>query len=264
MSPATPSRSPLSLSRTRAGGVTRPAGPIGRDGRLAPDRDGAPALARAPSRVPRALQRAKNGQRAPEARLGVAFDAPIENRAGAAFAHGDARAARHVRDDRRRRYVGVPVEPPARATRANPARTRRGPKGRAPRGSHKAIIALKPTQTGLRLPKRAVPLFPTFHVVSTSIPAFRDLRDCARAAETLDSRLGNRAERESFGFLAKGKIERRPNVAFPPGRASEKETSPTPERRFFFISSRGPIVFRPYLALETPAHSLKCTTWSQC
>ena len=249
MSPATPSRSPLSLSRTRAGGVTRPAGPIGRDGRLAPDRDGAPALARAPSRVPRALQRAKNGQRAPEARLGVAFDAPIENRAGAAFAHGDAGAARHVRDDRRRRYVGVPVEPPARATRANPARTRRGPKGRAPRGSHKAIIALKPTQTGLRLPKRAVPLFPTFHVVSTSIPAFRDLRDCARAAETLDSRLGKSRGKRIFWVFGKRENRTTPQRRFSARESFRKGNIPDPGTSLFFISSRGPIVFRPYLSL---------------
>ena len=235
MSPATPNRTPFSLSRTRAGGVIRPTGPIGRDGRLAPDRDGTPALARASSRVPRALQRAKNGQRAPEARLGVAFDAPIENRAGAAFAHGDARAARHVRDDRRRRYVGVPVEPPARATRANPARTRRGPKGRAPRGSHKAIIALKPTQTGLRLPKRAVPLFPTFHAFSTWIPAFRETRDCARAAETLQTGFEKSREKESSWFLglvlAKGKIERWLFFAF----FATRETPPRRARRRGFV-----------------------------
>ena len=132
--PATPSP-PHSRCRARAGGVTRPVGPVGRDGRLAPHRDGAPALARAPSRVPSALQRAKNGQRATEARLGVASDAPIENRAGAAFAHGDAGAARHVRDDRRRRYVGARAEPRARSNRANPPRTRRGPRGRAPHTS---------------------------------------------------------------------------------------------------------------------------------
>ena len=136
MGPARPLPSPLSLSRARAGGVSRPAGPVGRDGRLAPHRDGAPALARAPSRVHRALQRAKNGQRPSEGRLRVASDAPIENRAGAAFAHGDARAARHVRDDRLGRYAGNPFEPRARSNRANPPWTRHVRRSRAPHRTH--------------------------------------------------------------------------------------------------------------------------------
>jgi len=188
--PAPPSP-PHSRCRARAGGVTRPVGPVGRDGRLAPHRDGAPALARAPSRVPSALQRAKNGQRATEARLGVASDAPIENRAGAAFAHGDAGAARHVRDDRRRRYVGARAEPRARSNRANPPRTRRGPRGRAP--PQHPSSALK--RVSVR--KRAVPRFPTFARVSTSIPGFRETRDCACAAETLQTRLEKSREKES-------------------------------------------------------------------
>ena len=159
--PATPSP-PHSRCRARAGGVTRPVGPVGRDGRLAPHRYGAPALARAPSRVPRALQRAKNGQRATEARE-VASDAPIENRAGAAFAHGDAGAARHVRDDRRRRYVGARAEPCARSNRANPPRTRRGPRGRAP---HTSIIRSKTSAAAREEPFRGFRHCTRFHVDS--------------------------------------------------------------------------------------------------
>ena len=207
MSPATPNRTPFSLSRTRAGGVIRPTGPIGRDGRLAPDRDGTPALARASSRVPRALQRAKIGQRAPEAPLGVASDSPIENRAGAAFAHGDAGAARHVRDDRHRRYVGVPKKPCARATRANPRRTRRGPKGRAPRGSHEA-----PHRACAEKSRSALSDIPrVFHVDSG---VSRNARLCARGGNSPDGIWKIARERifvvSRFGF---GKRENR-TVAF--------------------------------------------------
>ena len=195
MGPARPLPSPLSLSRARAGGVSRPAGPVGRDGRLAPHRDGAPALARAPSRVHRALQRAKNGQRPTERRLRVASDAPIENRAGAAFAHGDAGAARHVRDDRRGRYAGNPFEPRARSNRANPPWTRHGRKRRAPHRTHTS--AQEPRVCA----KRAVPRFPTFHAFSTSISAFRETRDCAARRKTLEAGL----EKSLFLFLEKKK-----------------------------------------------------------
>ena len=193
MGPARPLPSPLSLSRARAGGVSRPAGPVGRDGRLAPHRDGAPALARAPSRVHRALQRAKNGQRPSEGRLRVASDAPIENRAGAAFAHGDAGAARHVRDDRRGRYVRGPIEPRARSNRANPPWTRHGRKRRAPHRTHTSALAPRVCA------KRAVPRFPTFHAFSTSISAFRETRDCAARRKTLEAG----SEKSLFLFLEK-------------------------------------------------------------
>ena len=193
MSPATPNRTPFSLSRTRAGGVIRPTGPIGRDGRLAPDRDGTPALARASSRVPRALQRAKNGQRAPEAPLGVASDSPIENRAGAAFAHGDAGAARHVRDDRRRRYVGARAEPCARSNRANPPRTRRGPRGRAP---HTSIIRSKTSVCCVCCAKRAVPRFPTLHAFPRRFRGFVK-RETARARRKRSRRDWKNREKES-------------------------------------------------------------------
>ena len=190
--PATPSP-PHSRCRARAGGVTRPVGPVGRDGRLAPHRDGAPALARAPSRVPRALQRAKNGQRAPEAPLGVASDSPIENRAGAAFAHGDAGAARHVRDDRRRRYVGARAEPCARSNRANPPRTRRGPRGRAP---HTSIIRSKTSVCCVCCAKRAVPRFPTLHAFPRRFRGFVK-RETARARRKRSRRDWKNREKES-------------------------------------------------------------------
>lgn len=209
--PATPSP-PHSRCRARAGGVTRPVGPVGRDGRLAPHRDGAPALARAPSRVPRALQRAKNGQRATEARLGVASDAPIENRAGAAFAHGDAGAARHVRDDRRRRYVGARAEPCARSNRANPPRTRRGPRGRAP---HTSIIRSKTSVCCVCCAKRAVPRFPTLHAFPRRFRGFVK-RETARARRKRSRRDWKNREKESSSrslFSPKsaksGKIDRR-------------------------------------------------------
>ena len=213
-------------------------GPVGRDGRLAPHRDGAPALARAPSRVPRALQRAKNGERATEARLGVASDAPIENRAGAAFAHGDAGAARHVRDDRRRRYVGARAEPCARSNRANPPRTRRGPRGRAP---HTSIIRSK---TSVCLCEKSRSAVSDIARVSTSIPGFRETRDCACAAETLETR------------LEKSKIARKgiSAVAFF-AIAQNLENRPTPVCRlvkwlFFcgarFLVSRARVFFHPH------------------
>ena len=247
MSPATPNRTPFSLSRTRAGGVIRPTGPIGRDGRLAPDRDGTPALARASSRVPRALQRAKIGQRAPEAPLGVASDSPIENRAGAAFAHGDAGAARHVRDDRRRRYVGARAEPRARSNRANPPRTRRGPRGRAPHTSTSS--ALK------RVSVRKEP-FRGFRHLHAFPRRFRGFvkRETARARRKRSRRdLKNREKRNLprgrfFRFLSAKAGENRCR------RRLVKWRFLVLDAAFFFISAPAPRLTRRAFRSPSPAY----------
>lgn len=210
-------------------------GPVGRDGRLAPHRDGAPALARAPSRVPRALQRAKNGERATEAR-GVASDAPIENRAGAAFAHGDAGAARHVRDDRRRRYVGARDEPCARSNRANPPRTRRGPRGRAP---HTSIIRSK---TSVCLCEKSRSAVSDIARVSTSIPGFRETRDCACAAETLQTRLEKSKSRKGIfpvAFFAKSAKGKSTDAGLPVGEMAKIAA------RVFWFHARAFFFFHP-------------------
>ena len=244
--PATPSP-PHSRCRARAGGVTRPVGPVGRDGRLAPHRDGAPALARAPSRVSSALQRAKDGQRATEARLGVASDAPIENRAGAAFAHGDAGAARHVRDDRRRRYVGARDEPCARSNRANPPRTRRGPRGRAPHTSTSS--ALK------RVSVRKEP-FRGFRHLHAFPRRFRGFvkRETARARRKRSRRdLKNREKRNLprgrfFRFLSAKAGENRCR------RRLVKWRFLVLDAAFFFISAPAPRLTRRAFRSPSPAY----------
>ena len=173
----------------------------------------APPRSHAPPRAFLAHFNARvSGQRATEARLGVASDAPIENRAGAAFAHGDAGAARHVRDDRRRRYVGARAEPCARSNRANPPRTRRGPRGRAP---HTSIIRSKTSVCCVCCAKRAVPRFPTLHAFPRRFRGFVK-RETARARRKRSRRDWKNREKESSSrslFFAKsaksGKIDRR-------------------------------------------------------
>ena len=188
----------------------------------------APPRSHAP---PRAFLAHFNAQKLANARLKHPSGSRLTLRSKTAQARRSLTATQELRDTFATIDIGgtwVFRRSPARARPARPRAARAADRRVAP-----PVGATKLHTEPAR--KRAVPLFPTFHAFSTWIPAFRETRDCARAAETLQTGFEKSREKESSWFLglvlAKGKIERWLFFAF----FATRETPPRRARRRGFV-----------------------------
>jgi len=152
----------------------------------------APPRSHAP---PRAFLAHFNAQKMANARLKHASGSRLTLRSKTAQARRSLTATQELRDtfatiDAEGTWGLGPSPARARTARTRPARA-------ADRRVARPTHPHHPLPKTSVCAKRAVPRFPTFARVSTSIPGFRETRDCACAAETLQTRLEKSREKES-------------------------------------------------------------------